>query len=1266
MPLVLEPEVSAVDLAGRLAALRREARRVATATGLLRLAAAGFATVAVLALFDRWAWLPAPLRAVAWLGVVVGGADLVRRWLVVPWRAAGDDLRLARRVEQAVPGLSDTLASVISFGADGSPELKEAARHYAVRRTRQIDFTELVDIAPLGRAAGWCVAAFGLLLIVRPSPIGWARLVDPYGGHDWPTRTRLRIEAPSTIPRGAPFPLTVQIDGEQPDRVTLTVQLDGAAAAEMNFAVDGPALRLQLEPARVPRSFRWRASGGDAATDWQSVAVIVPPELAPLDGRPSPQGRVVPPAYTQTLPQPLPDGAGGIEAAFGSAVTLRGATDRAVVDVRLEPRPVEPRIVAGLAALAAAGLDREALLLAGPVRLSLVDDGSRFEGSFTPALGGPHDLTLTDAAGLTARRPFDIRLLPDPPPVVILEQPASGGDGVELLPEATVNLRGLIEDSRFGARSVGLEYRSRPDERARRMTLHDGPALTAAIRHLLHPAAEARIALPAKKLVIERGVRIADMKRADGRSPTAGDSVFLTLVADDWDDTMPGKPPGRSAEVEIRVVTRQRLEARLAQARAEIAKSVDELRGLQATARDFASAAENQRRAAGELTPTDRDKLARAESLQQQIRDRLGDARDGLRGDVQRYRQALKDNPGLAAADRARAERLGDELGRLADEDLEPIPGLLAAARSETGTLAPDERTAGPLPEAVRRQTDAANKLRELSDQLQAGQEVAALTAEAGAIAAAQDVLQKERADAAKAVPPGVDPSALANSDRERLRRLKEEQGQLAERAAEFDRRLDARARAAQAEAAAARQKARELEDAADAEKSPIRSGELRREQYRATDRAEELQAEAQALAEAKAAVRSGTSPLGEEMAKAAEAAGANRLGEAEQRQAAAARLLDDVRTALRDADRPVDGERLVKQRQRAERQAQELTRDQELLQDRTLAAEQQPDALTKENQLKALARDQAELAARAEEQARQLRRDGQEEAARAMDRAARNMDEARADMEQGRPAASRQDNALEKLDEATDQVARDRRQAEERLQREQVVKVAERIKGLKSRQSALIAEAERVFQSADAARGWSRSLRRSLSDLGTAHAELGKELEAVGEKQLAAYKVIRRFADDAAGALAEVATAIEEMQADGLAFDRLADDRAAVRVPQDLADRRLTRLLAALDEAKKQEESAAGANPGGASEQPGGDAPAPAGDPIPPLAQLQLLRDLQAELLERTTRFAARNPDLNKLAPARQRELDRLRREQAELATLFGELAEKAEAARP
>jgi hypothetical protein len=215
--------------------------------------------------------------------------------------------------------------------------------------------------------------------------------------------------------------------------------------------------------------------------------------------------------------------------------------------------------------------------------------------------------------------------------------------------------------------------------------------------------------------------------------------------------------------------------------------------------------------------------------------------------------------------------------------------------------------------------------------------------------------------------------------------------------------------------------------------------------------------------------------------------------------------------------------------------------------------------------------------------------------------------------------------------------------------------KLLDELKGLKDRQDAQVAESERLFQAAKPG-GWSRPLQKSLGDLATAEETLGGEVGPLVEKHFEDAKVIAHLVRQAAEALAAVGPAVEQVRNGPMDADSWEEDRRTVQEPQRLALRRLTQVIDVLKEDEKDRQAKANQpnQPGAGDPSDGGTA----GDGIPPLAELKLLRALQAELNERTEGFDKAHPDRTMLTPDLQAELDRLRTAQADLAALLDELS--------
>src|SRR4029077_13220950 len=133
--------------------------------------------------------------------------------------------------------------------------------------------------------------------------------------------------------------------------------------------------------------------------------------------------------------------------------------------------------------------------------------------------------------------------------------------------------------------------------------------------------------------------------------------------------------------LELRIMSPATLEAILNKDQANVSQSLLRMQQWQKEAREKTADAQAQKENTGKLRPEELEKLLQAEQLQQQLRARLGDEKEGLRSEVERIRQAQQDNKLPRAPSRARIEAVANELERLGREELQPIEPLLNAAR---------------------------------------------------------------------------------------------------------------------------------------------------------------------------------------------------------------------------------------------------------------------------------------------------------------------------------------------------------------------------------------------------------------------------------------------------------------------------------------------------------------------------------------------------------------------------------------------------------
>jgi hypothetical protein len=292
------------------------------------------------------------------------------------------------------------------------------------------------------------------------------------------------------------------------------------------------------------------------------------------------------------------------------------------------------------------------------------------------------------------------------------------------------------------------------------------------------------------------------------------------------------------------------------------------------------------------------------------------------------------------------------------------------------------------------------------------------------------------------------------------------------------------------------------------------------------------------------------------------------------------------------------------------------------------------------------------------------LTRQSTDDAARDLRAAMDQMEAARDDLERGEIPARPQGDAIDKLEKARDRLDRAEAPPARELNEEAKRKLADQIRALRDRQAAAEVEAERILAEVMKKKAWPRPLQESLDDLAVREHGLGQDIRTATDKRFERLPVLKRLLEDAATAIETAEARILDRKDDVVganpndAFDAEVETAAAGRFrrPMTLALRRFDQLLEALkpDEPKSMPEPMdAGNDPTPAPANAGGN-----GDLIPPLAQVKVLRALQAELNERTAAFDKAHPNPDKLTEEEQAELKELEQSQRQIAELFQEIA--------
>jgi hypothetical protein len=357
--------------------------------------------------------------------------------------------------------------------------------------------------------------------------------------------------------------------------------------------------------------------------------------------------------------------------------------------------------------------------------------------------------------------------------------------------------------------------------------------------------------------------------------------------------------------------------------------------------------------------------------------------------------------------------------------------------------------------------------------------------------------------------------------------------------------------------------------------------------------------------------------------------------------------LLDELKKLdNRMAQRPEgDLKSLVEKMTKAEQQIDQLRNDQETLRKQTqrLGAERSQSAEAVEK----LRKEQSRLREGAEDMARELRRLGTEEPSASTGQAAEHMGAAEQQLEQ-RPssqAQSAQSQAIEQLERAQAGLRQSRHEAASQLARQSAVRMVDEIAGLAARQKTVLDETKRLDAERAQQSHWSRAQLRSVQNIAQLEQQLKDDTGRIAERLLTAEAyafVLRQAASElqaAADRLAKKSTDAKTVALEAEAWSRLRNVVQALKAESKPrpADQQSLNLRA----------------------QEGHDRGQNSEAQIPTVAQLQLLKIVQQDLLRRTGELdRERSATPQQPTTETTEELQRLTREQGDLATLIEQLA--------
>lgn len=686
-----------------------------------------------------------------------------------------------------------------------------------------------------------------------------------------------------------------------------------------------------------------------------------------------------------------------------------------------------------------------------------------------------------------------------------------------------------------------------------------------------------------------------------------GERVMYRVEADDICN-LSGAHTGRSAPRMLTVVSKEEKRQDLAARIGELVEDLQQAQEQQARLRQQTADLVQQLNNVGTLRPEDKDSLQRLELDQRQLTQQLTDSSRGMAARARQLRQDFPINKLSDPETEANLEELVSGLEKLEESAFSRLAreltqaSKMAEAKSPTTAESspPPPETGAALNRAADIQDDLLQSLEDWQRQFSEWKNERALTQHLESLLKEQTDLNRQTGELGSQTV-GKSTAELTPQQRADLQKLSLRQRQQSQRLDQFERQL--------------RDQSEAVED-------------------------EQPQTAAQLL---EAADQIHDAQITSRLRQAADDLAANRLSDAGAAQQAAENLLKKTQSEW-NAVAPDDTEQLVKQIDQAQDVAEQIASDEEHLQKQ--AEEAQADGMSPAERT-ALREEATRLRKQLQKLERQLQHLRLKPAAEAAQRAADRLRTAEQQLEEGGAAEEAMESIAEAgadIEQLQDELAAAEHAAVEQLAEEEFQKLTGKLAGLRERQESVLAETVRLEDERKARGQWTRGQLRSLKELADVQKSLHSDLTEL-QSTLAQATVVKKALEFAERDLRRAAARLDARQTDVLTQDC---ERQVIK--------RLTQLLEAWDK------KPATSNEAPAEEPKPQDAPepqtaGPPGESLPPRLELQLLRDMQADCLERTKAWELRRVEQGRLSDEELTQVQELAGEQGELGALAEQL---------
>lgn len=676
--------MTASPIISRLNELRRRLTQWIVIDGTTRLTACLAIAIAIDFLLDWSFHMDRAQRAVMLLLVLSGVIVIAYRWLMKPLQHRPSDDALCLQIEAQQPELGQAVISALQFAridnatTGSSLTLMQATVELGTSLAERIDAATSLDHRRQTRNIIVMAVAASLLLGTAVSVLAtdsmaiWFNRNVLLGQREWPQDIHFRIHGADdgviTIPRDEDWPIEVVIEEDsrrKPQELWLEYG-DSHRRQRMELLDGGQRFRADLSGATAATTFR--IIEAKAASDWYQVRIVDRPSLTEL------KLTATPPAYSQQSVEELPPGSGPFKILKGSRLALTATSNQplaaATLTVGNTPRPLT------ISEQTKLSIDLEASdLRDGDYRVDLTDR----QTLWMPGRSEPQPLTSREPAI------FRLRIAADREPQV---QAKLVGVSTLVTERARLPIVGQIADD-FAVTKLELQHRRRAenDQEDTVGTLVVSPATP----------------LPAREVAIDFALELEQLRVAPGNALS-----FVIEATDNNSATGPGI--GRSPVFLARIVTDEEFRAALLGRERELRIEFEKQIKFEDELRTDASALLAAVRGKAELTPDQRDQLARFERRQKAIgEDVLKVARRFSEVVTEIRNNRIEDADGPLQT--RLLSRIIEPLNGLQRDGFPPVLSLLDRARTRAATSDDRDRILGQTIDA---QLKLLERLREI------------------------------------------------------------------------------------------------------------------------------------------------------------------------------------------------------------------------------------------------------------------------------------------------------------------------------------------------------------------------------------------------------------------------------------------------------------------------------------------------------------------------------------------------------------------------